>query len=309
MLTVGSVAHVQALAGWRGRVLVKLASSVRRFGTDRASSVRVTAAVRGRRARRRRVQHPPTGRRDRRRAPRRHLRLARRCSIPTTRCGSATSRPRRTRTCATPGPSIGSGSASAPRCGTATRRRCTSTPTCSTSDPVRGRRTMPATARASCPSTATSSMVGAGTAHGVHPLDDGRSPFHFARRRLRLLEPPHMHTSMVLVPDGDPCRRSGDHVDVQRPLITSFPDEVALAMSTSTRRRRRRSCARRAAARTGRRARRGPDRRGRHELPRLPHRSGAGRPVTAPSPASSIRGTVRCRRGSRRRSCSSPVSA
>ena len=40
-------------------------------------------------------------------------------------------------------------------------------------------------------------MVGAGTAHGVHPLADGRSPFHFARRRLALLEPPHMHTSMV----------------------------------------------------------------------------------------------------------------
>ena len=40
-------------------------------------------------------------------------------------------------------------------------------------------------------------MIGAGTAHGVHPLPDGRSPFHFARQRLALLEPPHMHTSMV----------------------------------------------------------------------------------------------------------------
>ena len=34
------------------------------------------------------------------------------------------------------------------------------------------------------------------------PLPDGRSPFHFARQRLALLEPPHMHTSMVLVPAG-----------------------------------------------------------------------------------------------------------
>ena len=43
-------------------------------------------------------------------------------------------------------------------------------------------------------------VVGAGSAHGVAPLDDGRSPFHFARRRLSMLEPPHMHTTMLFVP-------------------------------------------------------------------------------------------------------------
>ena len=32
ILTVGSLEHVQALAGWRGRVIVKLASSMRRYG-------------------------------------------------------------------------------------------------------------------------------------------------------------------------------------------------------------------------------------------------------------------------------------
>jgi hypothetical protein len=69
-------------------------------------------------------------------------------------------------------------------------------------------------------------MVGAGTAHGVQPLDDGRSPFHFAHRRLALLEAPHMHTSIVLVPSGEPGPREGERVDVQRPLISSFPDEV-----------------------------------------------------------------------------------
>ncbi|MET0146757.1 MAG: alanine racemase [Ilumatobacteraceae bacterium] len=69
-------------------------------------------------------------------------------------------------------------------------------------------------------------MVGAGTAHGVHPLDDGRSPFHFERRRVRLLEAPHMHTSMLLVPAGDPRPAERAHVDVQRPLISSFPDVV-----------------------------------------------------------------------------------
>ncbi len=69
-------------------------------------------------------------------------------------------------------------------------------------------------------------MVGAGTAHGVRPLPDGRSPFHFARQRLELLEPPHMHTSMVLVPAGAAGPRTGDVVDVQNPLISSHPDEV-----------------------------------------------------------------------------------
>jgi alanine racemase len=69
-------------------------------------------------------------------------------------------------------------------------------------------------------------MVGAGTAHGVHPLADGRSPFHFARRRLELLEPPHMHTSMLWVPDGEPAPAVGDDVDVQQPLTFVTPDRV-----------------------------------------------------------------------------------
>ncbi len=69
-------------------------------------------------------------------------------------------------------------------------------------------------------------MVGAGTANCVAPLSDGRSPFHFARRRLDLLEPPHMHTSMVLVPDGDPCPAVGDWVDLQRPLTMTAVDEL-----------------------------------------------------------------------------------
>jgi alanine racemase len=69
-------------------------------------------------------------------------------------------------------------------------------------------------------------VVGAGTAHGVQTLPDGRSPFHYAQRRLRLCEPPHMHVSMVVVPSGDPCPRVGELVDVQVPLIHSFPDVV-----------------------------------------------------------------------------------
>jgi alanine racemase len=69
-------------------------------------------------------------------------------------------------------------------------------------------------------------MIGAGTAHGVTPLDGGASPFHHARRRLALVEPPHMHTSMVLVPAGEPLPCSGDWVDVQRPLTAVIADEV-----------------------------------------------------------------------------------
>lgn len=74
--------------------------------------------------------------------------------------------------------------------------------------------------------TARLVMIGAGSAHGVTPLADGRSPFHFARERLTLLEPPHMHTSMALVGNRQPCPEVGDRVDVQRPLTTTWVDEV-----------------------------------------------------------------------------------
>ena len=69
-------------------------------------------------------------------------------------------------------------------------------------------------------------MIGAGSSHGVAPLPDGRSPFHFARHRMSLHEPPHMHTSMAFVPIGEPLPVVGDHVDVQRPLITTAVDVV-----------------------------------------------------------------------------------
>ena len=67
-------------------------------------------------------------------------------------------------------------------------------------------------------------MIGAGTANGVTTLADGRSPFHFERRRLDLHEPPHMHTSMVLVPDGQPMPEITARVDVQRPLTMTAVD-------------------------------------------------------------------------------------
>lgn len=69
-------------------------------------------------------------------------------------------------------------------------------------------------------------MIGCGTAHGVTPHADGSSPFHFARKRLPLVEPPHMHTSMVVVERGDPVPAIGDSIDVQRPLIATTVDRV-----------------------------------------------------------------------------------
>ncbi len=69
-------------------------------------------------------------------------------------------------------------------------------------------------------------MVGAGSAAGVAPLPDGRSPFHFARARLDLVEPPHMHTSMVVVARGQSCPIPGDWVDLQRPLTMTSADEL-----------------------------------------------------------------------------------
>lgn len=69
-------------------------------------------------------------------------------------------------------------------------------------------------------------MVGCGTAHGVNALSDGLSPFHHARHRMPLAEPPHMHTSMCIVAHGDPVPAVGERVDVQRPLITTSPDVI-----------------------------------------------------------------------------------
>jgi alanine racemase len=69
-------------------------------------------------------------------------------------------------------------------------------------------------------------MIGAGTANGVVAFTDGRSPFHHERARLALLEPPHMHTSMVFVPAGGACPRPGGWVDLQRPLTQTTVDEL-----------------------------------------------------------------------------------
>jgi|TARA_R110002110_G_scaffold158638_1_gene356098 alanine racemase len=72
-------------------------------------------------------------------------------------------------------------------------------------------------------------MIGAGTANGVAAIDQGElgslSPFHFERTRLALHEAPHMHTTMTFVPDGSPTPAIGDRVDLQRPMHVTAVDE------------------------------------------------------------------------------------
>jgi len=69
-------------------------------------------------------------------------------------------------------------------------------------------------------------MVGAGTAHGVQPLIDGRSPFHFNHARVQMFEPPHMHTTMLFFPSNVELPTIGDRLDLQRPLTQTLVDEV-----------------------------------------------------------------------------------
>lgn len=69
-------------------------------------------------------------------------------------------------------------------------------------------------------------VVSGGTAHGVYPLAGGLSPFHFRRTRLALVEPPHMHTSMLFVPKGSPVPEVGEELDLQRPLTQTMVDRI-----------------------------------------------------------------------------------
>lgn len=69
-------------------------------------------------------------------------------------------------------------------------------------------------------------LVGAGSAHGVHTIGDQLSPFHFQRTRLNLLEPSHMHTSMLFVGSNSPCPKIGDMVEVQQPLTRVLVDTI-----------------------------------------------------------------------------------
>jgi alanine racemase len=217
ILTVGSLEHIEALRSWYGRVIVKLASSMRRYGggiglVDAARAVGL--GVEGV------AIHPPLAgdaRQHRAEIERlletvdpsldvwvSHLSPAEYAQLPTShgyrlRLGTALwhgdKSALRLEASVLHTTTIAAGDRAGYRLGTAER-------------------------------DGTLVMIGAGTANGVHPLPDGRSPFHHERLRLELIEPPHMHTSMAFVPAGDPCPSTGSWVDLQQPLTTTLVDEI-----------------------------------------------------------------------------------
>lgn len=70
-------------------------------------------------------------------------------------------------------------------------------------------------------------LVGCGTAHGIVERPDGLSPFHYQRRRLHLLESPHMHTSMLYVPSIDETPSVGTWIDVQQSMTRALVDTIS----------------------------------------------------------------------------------
>jgi len=235
VLTVGSLAHVAALDGWSGSVMVKLQSSMRRYGAAPGDLGEVLRAVRrnGLTVAGLALHLPLHGSDDSRATEADDwLRALDSADVlpdaevwlshlgPAALAALAERHPRRTLRNrvgtalwhgAPRGPFLHLGAdvvqATEVRAGEAAGYRAT---------PV--------------PFDGTLLAIGAGSAHGVAPLDADdpghRSPFHFARQRLPLLEAPHMHTSLVMVPAGWPCPAVGDMVDLQRPLISTHVDEV-----------------------------------------------------------------------------------
>lgn len=216
VLTVGHTAHIDALRGWGGRVIVKLESAMHRYGGDTGLVVRAqeaglrTVGV---------AVHPPLAGSDMEHLDQilgwlphvdpsldvwiSHLSQFRYDVLPDSH-----------RYKIRLGTSLWHGD----------REALKLEADVLDVKPVRsgqlaGYRQLPA------PGDGTLVMVGAGTAAGVTP-NDGLSPFHFDRERLALLEPPHMHTSMVFVPDGQSCPAIGDWVDLQRPLTMTAVDEL-----------------------------------------------------------------------------------
>ena len=215
VLTVGSQAHIDALTGWGGRVLVKLVSSMRRYGGDvelvdvaRRAGLDVIGVS----------LHPPIAGSPSDHADEIRLVLDQvdpgltvwvSHLDPTTYASLPKTHTYRLRL----GTSLWHGDKSLLQLGA----DVIDVRTVRAGDPAGYRQSVVA-------GNGHLVMIGAGTANGITPLPDGRSPFHFERSRLDLHEPPHMHTSMAFVPDGAKVPRVGRRVDVQRPLTTTTVD-------------------------------------------------------------------------------------
>ena len=215
ILTVGSRAHIDALDGWGGRVLVKLESSMHRYGgtlalvdAARQSGLDVIGVS----------LHPPLAG-----SPSDHADEVRRVldQVDTDLTVWVSHLDPRVYA------SLPSTHRYRMRLGTSLWHGDKSSLQLSADVlDVRGIRsgTPAGYHQAPCAADGHLVMIGAGTANGVTTLSDGRSPFHFERKRLALHESPHMHTSMVFVPNGSPVPDIGQRVDVQRPLTMTTVD-------------------------------------------------------------------------------------
>jgi alanine racemase len=230
VLTVGSEAHARALHGWGGRVMVKIASSMRRYGAAPHELPGLLRAVgdTGSTVIGIGLHLPLAGNDEQRRAeveawlP--HLDPAMPLWLshlqPDSFADLVAAHPQRTFRI---------------RVGTALWHGVPKGPFLHLGADVIDTRPVSAGDRVGywhsvVESDGTLVAIGAGSAAGIAPLDDAdparRSPFHFARQRLALVERPHMHTSLVVVPHDQPCPAVGDLVDVQRPLIGTQIDEL-----------------------------------------------------------------------------------
>jgi len=233
ILTVGNQDHVAALAGWHGRVLIKLASSMHRFGTGPSGlpALQSSVSATGLQVVAYSLHLPLAGDDDARRAEIEYWlpQLPADADLwvshlqPASFAALAAAHPhRRFRI----------------RVGTALWHGVPRRDFLHLTADVLHTRPVSAGAlvgyhHTPAPHDGTLVVIGAGSSNGIAALDEpdptnsvGRSPFHFSRTRMPLLERPHMHASLVVVPNGAPCPKVGDQVDVQRPLISTNADEL-----------------------------------------------------------------------------------
>lgn len=230
VLTVGSLEHVDALEGWHGSVMVKLASSMKRYGANPGELAELLVAITDAG-----LQvagfgiHLPLAGDDGARLAEVDAWLP--LLPPTAEVWVSHLRPETFNALSTAHPArrfrIRVGTALWH--GTPRGHFLRLTANVIQTQQVRAGETA-GYLHTAVPFDATLVAIGAGSTNGIALLDDAdparRSPFHFQRQRLALLERPHMHTSLAVLPAGQPCPGVGDWVDVQRPLIGTYVDEL-----------------------------------------------------------------------------------